>query len=434
MRPSKETSAPTPISAAGWALLLLLVAASVLFVIDRQALAVLKSTISGEFGMDNGDYGLLVMAYLMPYTLGYLFSGQLIDRWGTSRCTVIFLVAMSTATVACGLARNFHELLAAQILLGLAESGIVPSIMVMVTKRYPAERRGFVLTMFQALQSIGPVMTPPLVAAITLAHGWRLSFLLPGMLSFGLAFVWLLSDRQPAAGLSSAAPQPTRIGLDSVRLMFTSPALRGVLLVRMVTDPAWFFLIYWQAAFLQDKGGWTLAELGRWTWLPAAVAAIVNILTGLASDRHLRQSGHAPTARRISLQRLALLAPCFALVPFSAGNKILALGLLVLCYVMANVWLTMVNVLVTEVAPRNQVGTVYGILSALGGLCSFIFNYVAGPLVDHFGYGVMFVTCACLYPIGLLILRFHYGRAKSPIALSGLEEAQATGAVPKSCR
>jgi sugar phosphate permease len=194
----------------------------------------------------------------------------------------------------------------------------------------------------------------------------------------------------------------------------------------MVTDPAWFFLIYWQAAFLQDRGGWSLAELGRWTWLPPATAAIVNILTGLSSDRHLRRSGHAPTARRIALQRIALLAPCFALAPLAIGNKALVLGLLVLCYVMANVWLTMVNVLVTEVAPKNMVGTVYGILSAFGGVCSFIFNYIAGPLVDRLGYGVVFVFCACLYPLGLLIFRTHFGSIKNSGVFTGLDNAPIT--------
>src|ERR1700744_1812551 len=293
MRNRKEISAPPPISPAGWALLLLLVAASVLFVMDRQALAILKSTISKEFGTDSGDYGLLVTAYLMPYTIGYLFSGQLIDRWGTSRCAVIFLAGMSTATVACGLARNFHELLAAQVLLGLSESGIVPSIMVMVTRHYPAERRGFVLTMFQALQSIGPVITPPVVAAITLAHGWRYSFLVPGVLSFALAFVWFFSDSRSVPGAAPAVAKKSAIGFQSVKLMFTSPALRGVLLARMVTDPAWFFLIYWQAAFLQDRAGWTLADLGRGTWLPPAVAALVNIIAGSSSDRHRRRHGDA---------------------------------------------------------------------------------------------------------------------------------------------
>src|SRR4051812_44749337 len=157
-------STPPRISKAGWAMLLMLVLASILFFIDRKTLAILKFTISGEFGLSNHDYGLLINAYLVPYTVGYLFSGQLIDRWGTRRCATFFLIGMSVATVACGLARNFHELLAAQVLLGISESGVVPSIMVMITKWYPAERRGFVVTMHQALQSVGPVITAPLVA------------------------------------------------------------------------------------------------------------------------------------------------------------------------------------------------------------------------------------------------------------------------------
>ncbi len=392
-------------------MLFMLVMASILFFIDRKTLAILKFTISGEFGLSNQDYGWLINAYLVPYTVGYLFSGQLIDRWGTRRCAAIFLVGMSVATVGCGLARNFHELLAAQVLLGISESGVVPSIMVMITKWYPAERRGFVVTMHQALQSVGPVITAPLVAALTLAHGWRASFLIPGILSFALALVWFLSDRSAMPVASTTQTKTGAPGIGSLKFVLTTPSLKGVVLARIVTDPAWFFLIYWQEPFLQERGGWTLAQLG-WTWLPPAAAAGVNIFAGWWSDKHLRAGGHAPTSRRIALQRLAMLAPCFALAPFAIGSKPVVLGLLVLCYVMSNCWLTMINVLVTEVAPVGTVATTFGILSALGGAASIVFNYVAGPLIDHFGYSTMFIACACLHPLGAMILYRFYGRKR----------------------
>jgi len=423
MNNQPKTEASPPISLVGWALLFMLVMASVLFFIDRQTLAILKSTISVDFALKNESYGRLIMAYLLPYTIGYLFSGQLIDRWGTRRCAAVFLLGMSAATIGCGLVRNFHQLLLAQVLLGLSESGVVPCIMVMITKWFPESRRGFVVTMHQALQSVGPVMTPPLVAGLTLSLGWRYSFLIPGVLSVGLALAWYLSDRSVASLASASRPRTGMPGWGSVKFVLTTPALRGVVLTRIVTDPAWFFLIYWQAAFLQDRGGWTLAALGRWTWLPPACAAVVNIGLGLWSDRQLRVSGHAPTARRVALQRLAMLAPCFALAPFAIGYKPAVLGLLVLCYVMANCWLTMVNVLVTEVAPPGTVATAFGAMSALGGISSILFNYAAGWLVDHLGYGTMFIACACLYPLGVMILRHYYG----PGAMAGKPRSPALG-------
>lgn len=387
----------------------MLVMASVLFFIDRQTLAILKSTISSEFALNNRDYGLLLTAYMVPYTIGYLFSGQLIDRWGTRRCATLFLLGMSAATVAGGLARNFHELMAARVALGIAESGVVPSIMVLITKWYPQERRGFVVTMHQALQSIGPVITAPLVAAITLSHGWRTSFVIPGMAGFALALIWFLADRAPMPAPVVAGSSPRGGGSAAFRFVITSRLLRGVLLARVVTDPCWFFLIYWQAAFLQERGGWTLAELGRWTWLPPAVAAVGNVIVGLWSDRMLRQSADAPTARRLALQRLVWLAPCLALAPFAVDNKAVVLALLVLAYFMANCWLTMINVLVTELAPPGTIATTLGTMSALGGATSIVFNYAAGPLVDAFDYDAMFIVCGCLHPVGAFILYHFYG-------------------------
>ena len=68
--------------------------------------------------------------------------------------------------------------------------------------------------------------------------------------------------------------------------------------------------------------------------------------------------------------------------------------------------------LVTEVAPVGTVATTFGILSALGGAASIVFNYVAGPLIDHFGYSTMFIACACLHPLGAMILYRFYGRKR----------------------
>ena len=247
------------------------------------------------------------------------------------------------------------------------------------------------------------------MAFLTLSHGWRSSFLLPGLLGFFACVAWFFMDRAPHAPGPKAKPLGAGL-LANVRDTLTNPALRGVLLARVVTDPAWFFLIYWQAAFLQERGGWTLAELGRWTWLPPAAAAISNVTMGLWSDRQLRAGLDPATARRRALQRLAWFAPAIALAPFLIGSKIAVLTALVIAYFMANTWLTLVNVLVTELAAKDKIATSLGVMSALGGVMSMLFNYAAGPLVDRFGYTALFVTCGCLHPLGALILYRSYRR------------------------
>ena len=83
--------------------------------------------------------------------------------------------------------------------------------------------------------------------------------------------------------------------------------------------------------------------------------------------------------------RIRWLAPCFALAPLVAGNKPLVLGLLIVCHVMANCWLTLSAVLATEVAPPGIVATDVATLSAFGGAASIVFNHVAGPMIDLFG-------------------------------------------------
>ena len=84
---------------------------------------------------------------------------------------------------------------------------------------------------------------------------------------------------------------------------------------------------------------------------------------------------------------------------------------MVIAYFMANTWLTLVNVLVTELATKDKIATSLGVMSALGGVMSMLFNYAAGPLVDRFGYTALFVACGCLHPLGAWILYRSYRRA-----------------------
>src|ERR1700684_2378018 len=86
-----------------WLILLLSGLAGMLFYVDRQTLSVLKTTLKSNLGWSDLDYGWLVTAFMSSYTIGYLFSGRWVDRWGTRRMMPLFICLMSISTICCGL-------------------------------------------------------------------------------------------------------------------------------------------------------------------------------------------------------------------------------------------------------------------------------------------------------------------------------------------
>ena len=259
---SNQTDPAGGYSWRSWVFLLLLGATGFLFRFDRQVFSILKATMSLDLGLSNTDYSLLVAAYMLPFTIGFLFSGRIVDRWGTQHTLWLFVIGMSLSTVALGLTRNFAGLLAARITLGTTAAGVMPAVLVAVTQWFPVERRTTAFTIQSALHNCGAILAPPLVAGISLFAGWPAAFIVPGLTGLGLALALRVADadapfRHPAAD-QAAPPAPWR------ELLQSRP-LRRLILARMCSDPFWFFLFYWQSAYLQERVGLTLADLGRWT-------------------------------------------------------------------------------------------------------------------------------------------------------------------------
>jgi ACS family hexuronate transporter-like MFS transporter len=380
--------------------------AGMVFYLDRQSLAILKSTISEALHLSNADFALLITAYMVPYTAFYLFSGRLIDRWGTRRGASLFLFGMGVATFGCAAARNLPEMAVARGLLGVAESGISPSIILMMTLWFPSARRAFATTLAQAIQSLAPIVAPPLLVWLALRGDWRMSFALPALFSLGVAVLWWMTDRNaPLAVPVAARPAAEKRSLAAaMRLIFAIPALRGLIIARIVSDPFYFFLNYWHTGFLQEHAGWSLEEIGRWTWLPWVFVPVANMAIATWSDRQARKTFNPAGARNRTLRLLACLAPAAALAPFMPHSGPAVLVLITLCLFMCNCWVALSGVMVSELAPKGTIATTIGVLSALSGVTSILFNQLAGSLVDQFGYTALFVGGACLHPLAAAIL------------------------------
>src|SRR4051794_37120254 len=99
-------SAKSRVSWRSWRMLVVAAGAGMVFYLDRQSIAILKSTLSEALHLSNTGFAWLITAYMVPYTACYLFSGQLIDRWGTRKAASLFLLGMGLATLGCALART----------------------------------------------------------------------------------------------------------------------------------------------------------------------------------------------------------------------------------------------------------------------------------------------------------------------------------------
>lgn len=407
------TSKPTRVA---WLILAVLGLIFALFAGDRAILGILKTTLSRELAISNNGYSLLVTAFMVPYTAMYFFVGDWIDRWGFRRLLLACVVGMSAATVIAGTAHGLGQLAVARFALGLAEAGVVPAITLAIFTWFASERRALAYSLANTVQQTAYILCPPLVAAITLGLGWRWAFLIPGLSGFLIALLWWQATRAagapppPEADAQQVAPKNDLNLLARIRLLLSLPAVRVLIVARIISDPFWFFFQYWQTAFLQERVGLSLARVGQLTWIPPLCYMGAALAFSAFSDRLIARGWPAPRARVVLLLGATALAPAAFLLP-TVQSEAMAMVLVTLVWVMCATWLNMSSVFMGALVPRHSLASSIGIMSALGGVTSIAFNAVVGTIIDRFGYEVPFYVGACLHPVAAVLLGWHFFRA-----------------------
>ena len=411
----------SPDSRFRWFVVALLFAASFLNYFDRQTVSVLKTTLKAEFAMDDAAYALLVNVFTGCYATAYIASGWLVDRIGPRRALTWFVGIWSAATVACGFATGFVQLVVLRGVLGLAEPGNYPVSIRVATAWAPAHRRGLFMSLCGLGSSLGAVAAPPVIALLALRFHWQAAFVVPGVLGFLLAAAWWHFYRDPApvpaaaaaSDASAIAPPPVSAPALPWRRLWQHPALWGIVLSRLLSDPVWYFCLFWLPGFLQEKRGASLSELGFVGWLPFLAANVGGIAMAAWSDRRARHAPDPLRARKRLLIALSLLGPVCLLVPHAPGLP-LTLALFCVIAVVCASWLATLAPIITEVFPLANVASVWGIAGAFGATGAIVFNHLIGHAAERIGLDTLFVVMGALHPCAALVLALLV-RRKHPL-------------------
>src|SRR5882724_5107406 len=165
-------------------LIALLLGETTINFIDRQVVSVLAPTLMAEFHLSDGQYALIVNAFLITYALSYSFAGWVLDRLGVGRGLTLAIAWWSTAGMLTSLARGPLSLGLFRSLLAVGEGGAWPAFAKAVAIWVPPEARTLAIGVCNSGSSLGAMIAPPLVAWVTLRAGWRSAFIVTGALGF----------------------------------------------------------------------------------------------------------------------------------------------------------------------------------------------------------------------------------------------------------
>ncbi|HTX06143.1 MAG TPA: MFS transporter [Steroidobacteraceae bacterium] len=399
-----------------WRICALLFWATTLNYIDRQVLGVLAPSLGHALGWTQVDYSRIVAAFQVAYAIGLVFAGTVIDRLGTRIGYALSIAVWGLAAASHALARTVLAFAVARFFLGLGEAGNFPAAVKTVAEWFPRRERAFATGLFNAGSNIGAVLAPLIVPIAASLWGLRSGFLLTSALSALWLLTWLLyyqpPERHPAvsaaelayirAGSEEASPSLERIPwLSLLRYRQTWAFAVG----KFLTDPVWWFLLFWLPKFLHHRYGLNLTELGPPLVAIYVMADIGSIAGGWIAGRLMRMGWSLNAARKSAMLLCAL-----AVVPIVMAPRVHelwgAVALIGLATAAHQGWSANLLTTTSDLYPSAAVASVVGLGGFAGAVSGALVSTGVGYLLEATGsYALLFAIAGAMYLIALGLIQ-----------------------------
>lgn len=389
-----------------WRIVVLLFFASTINYIDRQVLGILAPQLSLEFGWSESDYGFIIMAFQMAYALGLISMGTLLDKIGTRIGFIIAMSLWSLAGMAHATASSVFSFALSRFSLGIGQSANFPAAIKTVAEWFPKKERALATGIFNSGPNIGAILVPLMVPAIALKWGWQMAFLITGALGFIWLIFWILMYRKPETDKrltdserwhilqDDLEPETTKLPWKSI---ISYKQTWGICLARFLTDPIWWFFLYWLPKFLNSNYNSNLTNIG----MPLIVIYVVSIggsiFGGWMSSFLIGRGMNPVKARKNTIFLMALLV-----VPIFFASLTANLWLAVLLISMATFahqgYAANIFTIVSDIYPKSAVGSVTGLAGFAGAVGGILFSAAVGLILEFTGsYYVIFGIASMAY-------------------------------------
>ncbi len=396
-----------------WVICALLFFATTINYIDRQVLGILAPLLQKEIGWNEIEYGYIVTAFQAAYAIGLIVVGRLIDRYGTKLGYSVAIVLWSLAAMAHAVTRSALGFGAARFALGLGESANFPAAVKAIAEWFPKKERAFATGVFNSGANIGAVVAPLAVPFLTVTYGWQSAFIVTGLLGFVWLVFWLVVYERPETHrklspaelgfIRSDPPDPPSGKIPWVSLLRHRQTWAFVA-GKFLTDPIWWFYLYWLPKFLNKTYGLTLTDLGLPLVVIYTMTSIGSIGGGWLSSRFISRGWQVGRARKTVMLLCALL-----IVPIvftsSVADLWIAVALIGIAAAAHQGWSANLFTMASDMFPRDAVGSVVGLGGMAGAVGGMLLATSAGFLLEWTGsYMTLFIISGSVYLVALFVI------------------------------
>ncbi len=417
-----------------WTICSLVFFATTVNYLDRQVISLLKSSLEKEFSWTETDYGNIVIAFQLSYALGLLFAGKLIDKIGTKLGYAWATFLWSLAAIGHAFANSTFGFGVARAFLGVTEAGNFPSAIKATAEWFPKKERALATGIFNSGTNIGAIVAPLTVPLIAEVWGWRWAFIITGAIGFIWLVLWFIYYEIPSKHKKLGKAEFDYIHSDAPDdiVKEKEESISWVTLLsfkqtwafaigKFLTDPVWWFYLFWTPAFLKAEYGMTGTQVAVPIAVLYTIATFGSIYGGYLPLQFVNQGRSVFDSRRLSMLIYAFCAlpVIFAqyLGSFDMWLAILIIGIAASGH---QAWSANIFTYVSDMFPKKAVGSIVGIGGMAGSLGGVLVAKIGTTLFDHYkalghiqtGYYIMFFFCGGAYLLAWVIMRLLVPKMK----------------------
>lgn len=396
-----------------WVICALLFFATTINYVDRQILGFLAPDLQRSIGWNEAQYGWIVTSFTVAYAISLLVVGRIIDWLGTRKGLSLAVIVWSLAAMAHALASSAVGFGIARFGLGLGEGGNFPASIKTVAEWFPKKERAFATGIFNAGSNLGPIIVPLTVPWIVSHYGWQGAFIATGALGFVWLLFWIPVYRRPeehprlsAAELAHIKSDPPESETKIAWLQLLPHRQTWAFAIgKFMTDPVWWFYLFWFAKFLDTNYHISLRQLSVPVIVVYVLADVGSVGGGWLSSRLIKQGWTVNKARKTAMLICAICVVPVVLAAF-VTNMWVAVILIAVAASAHQGWSCNIFTMASDMFPRRAVGSVVGIGGMAGAIGGSLFASATGYVLQatHSNYVPIFIACGSAYLIALLII------------------------------
>ena len=401
-----------------WWIIGLVCLATVINYIDRAALGIMWPAMKDDLGLTEQDYAWIINIFTITYAAGKFISGKVYDKVGTRIGFILSIFFWSLASVLHFFAKGAASLGIFRGLLGVAEAGNWPGAVKNNSEWFPIKERALAQGIFNAGAGIGSIVAAPTVAELYGVYGWRVTFVIIGV----LGFLWII----PWAIINKSKPEKhpwltnveknhivlgrheSRQNLEDEKALTVMEILSkkeawGVISARFFIEPIWWLFVFWMPIYLYKEFDFNVKEIGYYAWFPYVGAMIGSICGGWYAKKLLENNSlDFARKRTVAIGCAVIFISIIGAILFAnTPEKFVSFVFLVLFGFQFSI--SNIQTIPSDLLSGKSVGTLAGLGGSLGAISVIIMNWLI-PIITVESYTPAFIVLAVLAPLATLSL------------------------------